>query len=524
MVSTWESKFDKGILVEAQFKEDNTIKWHPVCYDNEEEYYKIEDGPRNFKDGSRVQSVQGYRIYYYDDLRWNATEEVDVFYFLGDKVYSKKYSFNETKEEEDGWKLSELHEIPCRQEKMQLALRFKGLEGVSNGYYRFKPLNGTWEKSKASFKTTVKEEDLHGYDVKYHDGDTDTLFVDRNGDIYSDNYSFGNKKAPPIAYTVYGQGTPPPYYNPDFTNTSATKSNAKRKNCITPSVSTNKRKKTSPAPATTPGVLSKSAEHSVQHQQGGMVTNEGQVRSNGQQQSSPQMESIVNHVSNSSWKSPEPNSNSNCSVCLRCSDNGSPSEEEENKKEKETSVKVAKLKKEIEIKDNLKNKLDEIKVHVLEEHYKLKAAIVQEQEGLQLVYDLSLFLKNEKAYNDNEWGETKLKTAFKHIRTHFNPECENEKKILKALGILEKDFPIDLYNKVPYREALGNDDLFEKIEAYLKRAEAKIIPIVYSVIAKYEDNKKFQKEINTRKERLKMRRELRQRSLEKLLGQGGFNN
>ena len=194
MVSIWESKLDKGIFLEVQFKENKTKIWHPVCYDNEEDYYKIEDGPRNFKDGSRVQSVQGYKIYYYDDLRWNEIEDEDVFYFLGDKVYSKNYSFDETEEEEDGWKLSELNAIPCREEKIQLALRFEGLEGVPNGNYRFKPLKGSWEKSKASFKTTVKEEDLYGYDVKYHDGDTDTLFVDRNGDIYSDKYSFGKKR------------------------------------------------------------------------------------------------------------------------------------------------------------------------------------------------------------------------------------------------------------------------------------------------------------------------------------------
>ena len=120
-------------------------------------------------------------------------------------------------------------------------------------------------------------------------------------------------------------------------------------------------------------------------------------------------------------------------------------------------------------------------------------------------------------------GETKLKRAFKHIRTHFNPEYENEKKILTALGILENEYPENLYNETPLREVLKDED-FEKIEAHLKRAQAKIIPIVYSVIAKYEDNKKFEKEINTRKESLKMRRDLRQRSLEKLLGQGNFNN
>jgi hypothetical protein len=257
-----------------------------------------------------------------------------------------------------------------------------------------------------------------------------------------------------------------------------------------------------------------------------MVTNERQVRSNGQQQSNPQIESIVNHVSNGSWKSPEPNSNSNCSVCLRCSDNGSPSEEEENKKkERETAKKVAKLEKDIKKNDNLKVQLIEIKKLVQEERYKLKGDIDQEQKGLKLVSDLLLFLKNEKFYNENEWGETKLKRAFKHIRTHFDPVCENDKKTLKTINMLEREYPDDLYDDdTPFREAFLDDDHFKETEASLKRAEAKIISIVHSVIAKYEDTKKVEKDTNITMESLKRERDLRQRRLEKLLGRGSTNN
>ncbi|GFH57118.1 predicted protein [Chaetoceros tenuissimus] len=528
--SKLESKLDQGFFLETQFDEDGEKKWHPIIYDNEGDYYKIEDedGPRNFKNGSQVQSVKGYKIYYYDELRWEVVpgERVDVLYFVGDEVYSKNYSFDKTEKEEDGWILSELNAIPCREEKMQLALCFEGLEDVPNGYYRFKPLKGSWEKSKASFHKEVKGENLYGYDVVYHDEDEDTLFVDRNGDIYSKKFSFDDEEAP-IAYTLYGGGIPPPYYNPYFTNTSATKSRTKRRRAapfasstVTPSSSSSAKKRIKTSPAATPLVLSKSAKHSVQHQQGGMVTNERQVRSNGQQQSDSHIDTITEHASNDDWSSPQ-----NPSVCRRSSDNGSPSEEEENKKkERETAKKVAKLEKDIKKKDNRKLELIELKKIVQVEQFKLKGDIDQEQEGLKLVGDLLLFLKNEKAYNENEWGETKLKGAFKHIRTHFDPGCENDKKTLEAINELEEEYPDDLYKKVPFRGVFENDDDFKEYEASLKRAEAKIIPILYSALAKYKDTKKVEKDIKITMESLKRERDLRQRRLEKLSGRGSTNN
>ncbi|GFH50569.1 predicted protein [Chaetoceros tenuissimus] len=243
-----------------------------------------------------------------------------------------------------------------------------------------------------------------------------------------------------------------------------------------------------------------------------MVTNERQVCSNGQQQSDSHIDTITEHVSNDDWSSPQ-----NPSICRRSSDNGSPSEEEENKKkERETAKKIKKLEKGIKKNDNSKVQLIEMKDIVQEERYKLKGDIDQEQKGLKLVGDLLLFLKNEKAYNENEWGETKLKTAFEHICSHFDPVCENDEKTLNTINLLEIEYPNDLYDdETPIRNYLP-DNLLKNLEASLKRAETKIISIVYSALAKYKDTKKLDKDINIKMESLK--RDLRQRRLEKLLG------
>ena len=535
MVSTWESLRDAGTYLEVEFQDGPKRKWELFKFSFDDNGNKQRGDTLQFEleNGSR-QSVEGHKIKYYFGEPNEFKESLeDTVYFLGDKFYSKRYSFGNTKEEDGFWKQSKLNAIRCRVSPMQLALYLDDLddpkkkipeEDELNGFYRFKPVKGIWGKSKSDFVSDLRGKDLYGYDIVYHNKEKDVLFVDSNGDIYSKNYSWATEETEndPKSYLLAGKGTHPPYYNPNFTNTSARKSSAKKRrtSTVTPSASSAKKKlKTSPAPAATPLIISKPTEHSIQRQPGGMVTNERLAYSNDQQpQSSPHIESIVAHASND-----------NCTrspfVCRRCSDNGSPSEEEENKKkERETAKKVAKLEKDIKKKDNRKLELIELKKIVQVEQFKLKGDIYQEKEGLKLVGDLLLFLKNKKAYNENEWGETKLKGAFKHIRTHFDPGCENDKKTLEAINELEEEYPDDLYKKVPFRGVFENDDDFKEYEASLKRAEAKIIPILYSALAKYKDTKKVEKNIKITMESLKRERNLRQRRLEKLSGPGSTNN
>ena len=206
MVSIWETKQDEGKYVELQFKRGSKQEWVMFKFEFDDYGNKKRDDTREFElvNESR-QSVKGHEIRYLSGKHTESIEEKDVLYFVKELVHSKTYSFTNTKKKDGSWKLSDLHVLPCRQSPMQLSIKLDNLDDPKkkipkeeklDGHYRFKPLKGRWWASKSSYTTFLRGEDLYGYDIEYRGrGGKDTLYVDRNGNIYSKNYSWaGDKK------------------------------------------------------------------------------------------------------------------------------------------------------------------------------------------------------------------------------------------------------------------------------------------------------------------------------------------
>lgn len=524
----WNTDF----FLELQFEEENgrkNEKWYWIWVINKSEKEREFQDP----DGSQVHSVEGTKIKYYDHDEDKDSAEDDVIYFFRGKVYSEKYSFRDVTTG-GPTSIDKLHALPHRKSRMQCAISFKNNDNGFPLWYKFKPKNRSWEKSRVMDKKGCFEgqegEGLHGYDVIYDDGEKDKLFTDSKGNIYSANHSYNQetKTLVPCDFLI-GAGTLPPY-TPEktdtYTNTSDTGASTKR-SIVTPcsTLSSKKRRKTSPA--TTPHLA---------RIQTGMVTHEQSVcslsPSSPHEQSvcstspSSPMEGIVTHVSvSSSWTSPgAPNPTSSSLVCSRCSDHVSHSEEEN--KNKEISEKVAELEKIIKKKENVKRQLEEaLKNLVIPKGLHLKSQIIKVKEGIQLVHDLLLFLKGEKAYSENEWGETKLKRAFKRIHAHFagkNERNEIEQKISGLMPYLESIYPDENYVGMSLTKVLG--DHFEKIGECLKHVEAELTDKVKSIIEEIEMNTKLEERIKSKIQYVIERTVCRKRKLQKLLESGSTNN
>ena len=509
------TEWNQDFFLELQFFEEvngrKNEKWYWIWV------IDISEKEREFQDGSQVESVEGHKIKYYD----HDEGEDDVIYFFRGKVYSDKYSFRDVTTG-GPTSIDKLHALPHRKSRMQCAISFKN--NNDNGsplWYKFKPKNRSWKKSRVMDKKGCFEgqegELLHGYDVIYDDDEKDKLFTDSKGNTYSANHSYNQetKTLVPCDFFI-GAGTLPPY-TPEktdtYTNTSDTGASTKR-SIVTPcsTLSSKKRRKTSPA--NTPHLAGI---------QTGMVTHEQSVCSTSP--SSP-MEGIVTHVSvSSSWTSPgAPNPTSSSLVCSRCSDHVSHSEEEN--KNKEISKKVAELEKIIKKKENVKRQLEEaLKNLVIPKGLHLKSQIIKVKEGIQLVHDLLLFLKGEKAYSENEWGETKLKRAFKRIHAHFagkNEQNEIEQKISALMPYLESIYPDENYVGMSLTKVLG--DHFEKIGECLKHVEAELTDKVKSIIEEIEMNTKLEERIKSKIQYVIERTVCRKRKLQKLLESGSTNN